>query len=85
MEENWYYKLKPKKEVDPGKLLNAIQESGPALCLLQEIQIQPALLEKKPRGKRVVCPLCQGASPATAQGICLACQGESPYLSQSRK
>jgi formylmethanofuran dehydrogenase subunit E len=77
--KDWYYKLKPKSETDPGKLLKALQKSGPALCSLQEIRIQPALLLRKPRGKRVVCPRCQEASPATAQGLCLACQGESPY------
>ncbi|HSO71663.1 MAG TPA: formylmethanofuran dehydrogenase subunit E family protein [Thermodesulfobacteriota bacterium] len=79
--KDWYYKLKPKKEVDPDKLLQAIQGSGPALCSLQGIQVTPALLEKKPRGNRVVCPQCQEASPATAPGLCLACRGESPYLS----
>ncbi len=83
--KDWYYKLKPKKEVDSGQLLKAIQESGPALCSLQEIRIQPALLVKRPRGKRVVCPQCQESFPADAPGICLACQGKSPYLSQSRE
>jgi formylmethanofuran dehydrogenase subunit E len=83
--KDWYYKRKPKQEVDSGQLLKAIQESGPALCSLQEIRIQPTLLIERPRGKRVVCPQCQEAFPENAQGICLACQGESPYLSLSRE
>jgi formylmethanofuran dehydrogenase subunit E len=82
---DWYYKLKPKNEVDPGKLLYAIQGSGHSLCSLQEIRIQPRLLVKKPRGKRVVCSQCQEASPETDQGLCLACQGESPYLFITRE
>ena len=83
--KDWYYKLKSKEEMDSGKLLNAIQESGHTLCSLQEIQIRPALLVKEIRGKRVVCPHCREAFPATAQGSCLACRGESPYLFLTRE
>ena len=82
---DWYYKLKPKKEVDTDKLLQAIQGSGPTLCSLQGIQVAPTLLERKSRGNRVVCPQCQEASPATAPGLCLACRGESTYLYPSRE
>lgn len=78
---NWYYKLKPKEEVDSDELLNAIQTGGYDLCKLQEIQVQPFLLVKIKRGERVICPQCQEAYPSNGQGICLACQGEYPYLS----
>jgi formylmethanofuran dehydrogenase subunit E len=78
--KNWYYKLKPKDQVDPVELLDSIKKGGPGLCSLQEIQVQSALLEKTKRGKRVLCPNCQEAYPSNEQGLCLACQGESPYV-----
>jgi formylmethanofuran dehydrogenase subunit E len=78
--KNWYYKLKPKDQVDPVELLDSIKKGGPGLCSLQEIHLQPVLLEKTKRGKRVICPSCQEAYPSNEQGRCLACQGESPYV-----
>ena len=78
--KNWYYKLKPKEEVDSAELLEAIEKGGAGLCTLQEIRMQSAFLAKTKRGKRVICPHCQEAYPENSQGLCLACQGESPYL-----
>ncbi len=77
--KNWYYKLKSKEEVDPNELLDSIQKGGYDLCKLQEIRVQPLLLVKTKRGRRVVCPQCQEAYPSNGQGLCSACQGESPY------
>jgi formylmethanofuran dehydrogenase subunit E len=78
--KNWYYKLKTKEESDLTLLLDSIRQGGFTLIDLQEIQVLPALLVKKKRGKRVVCPRCQEAYPANGEGLCLACQGQSPYL-----
>jgi formylmethanofuran dehydrogenase subunit E len=75
----WYYKLKSKEETDLNNLLDSIQQGGAALCNVRSIQIQPALLEKEKRGKRIICPQCREAYPANGQGLCLACQGQSPY------
>ena len=71
----WYYKLKPKEETDPERLLAAIQEEGETLCRLQKIQIHPAFLAKTPRGKRIICPQCQEAYPDHGNGLCPACRG----------
>jgi formylmethanofuran dehydrogenase subunit E len=76
----WYYKLKSKEETDLNNLLDSIRQGGASLCNVRSIQVQPALLEKVKRGKRVICPQCLEAYPDNGQGICLACQGNSPYL-----
>jgi formylmethanofuran dehydrogenase subunit E len=78
--KTWYYKLKSKEETDLNNLLDSIQQGGAALCSVREIQIQPALLKKTKRGKRVICLQCREAYPENGQGLCLACQGNSPYL-----
>jgi formylmethanofuran dehydrogenase subunit E len=81
--KNWYYKLKPKEEVDSNELLNSIQKGGQDLCHFQDILMKPPWLVKTKRGKRVICPQCLEAYPANSQGLCLACQGDSPYLSSN--
>jgi formylmethanofuran dehydrogenase subunit E len=78
--KTWYYKLKSKEETDLNNLLDSIQQGGPSLCNVRSIQVEPALLEKMKRGKRVICPQCREAYPENGQGLCLACQGNSPYL-----
>jgi formylmethanofuran dehydrogenase subunit E len=78
--KNWYYKLKSKEEVDLDDLLDSIRKGGASLCNVQPIQVQPALLKKIKRGKRIICPQCREAYPDNGQGLCLACQGDSPYF-----
>ncbi|HMK65945.1 MAG TPA: formylmethanofuran dehydrogenase subunit E family protein [Thermodesulfobacteriota bacterium] len=76
----WYYKLKPKNEVDLEALLDSIQRGGKEICSFRQIQVRPSLLKKTKRGKRIICPQCREAYPDNGQGLCLACQGQSPYL-----
>lgn len=83
--KDWYYKLKPKEEVDPTELLNAIENGGQDLYIVQEIKVHPDLLIKKKRGERVICPQCQEAYPSNGKGLCLACQGNSPYGEGERR
>jgi formylmethanofuran dehydrogenase subunit E len=73
--KTWYYKLKPKEETDPERLLAAIREEGDGLCRLQKIQMQPALLAKEHRGERIICPSCREAYPDNGKGTCPACLG----------
>jgi formylmethanofuran dehydrogenase subunit E len=73
--KTWYYKLKPKEETDPERLLAAIREAGKGICRIQKIQIQPALLAKEHRGKRIICPRCREAYPDDGNGSCPACLG----------
>ncbi len=81
--KTWYYKLKPKVEVDLDDLLDSIQKAGQDLCKLQDIQMKPDLMIKTKRGSRVICPQCLEAYPANGHGLCLACQEDSPYLSNT--
>ena len=78
--KNWYYKLKPKEEVDSNELLDSILKGGRDLFNLQEIQVKPDLLVKTKRGKRVICPQCQEAYPSNGQGALSGLPGRSPYL-----
>jgi formylmethanofuran dehydrogenase subunit E len=77
---SWYLKLKPKAEQDKELLLAQIKEAGLALLSWQPVKIRPHLLNRKRRGRIVICPLCREAYPAQDGGICRACQGEVPYL-----
>jgi formylmethanofuran dehydrogenase subunit E len=77
---NWYLKLKPKKEQDAAALQSEIREAGEAVLSWQQVQIRPQLLQRRSRGRIVVCPLCREAYPAQDGGICRACQGEPLYL-----
>jgi formylmethanofuran dehydrogenase subunit E len=76
----WFYKLKPKNEMDLEALLDSIQRGGKEICRFYQIQVHPSLLKKSKRGKRIICPQCREAYPDSGQGLCLACQGQSPYL-----
>ena len=49
--KDWYYKLKPKEEVDPNELLDSIQKGGYDLCKLQDIQVQPDSAGKNKKGE----------------------------------
>ncbi|MEW6387470.1 MAG: FmdE family protein [Thermodesulfobacteriota bacterium] len=81
--QNWYLKLKPKREQDKDLLLAQIREAGTRVLSQEPVKIRPQFLGKKSRGRMVVCPLCREAYPAQDGGICRACQGEAPYLDGS--
>ena len=82
--ENWYMKLKPKKEQDSTLLMDQIKAAGADILGWQPIKIRPQFLQKRDRGRFVICPLCREAYPARDGGICRACQGEAPYLTDGR-
>ena len=71
--KNWYYKLKPKEEVDPKELLDSIQKGGYDLCKLQEIQVQPAFAGKNKKGEKGHLPSMSGGlsiqRPGTLSGL----------------
>jgi formylmethanofuran dehydrogenase subunit E len=76
---NWYLKLKPKREQDKDLLLAQIREAGTDILSWQRVNLRPQFLGKKSRGRMTVCPLCREGYPAQDGGICRACQGEAPY------
>ena len=78
--KNWYLKLKPKKEQDSNLLLVQIREAGSKICSLKQVIVQPQYLEKRKKGRIIICPICSEAYPSKDGEKCLACMGESPYL-----
>jgi formylmethanofuran dehydrogenase subunit E len=78
--QNWYLKLKPKRDQDKDLLLAQIREAGTQILGWQAVAMRPQFLGRKSRGSMVVCPLCREGYPAKDGGICRACQGEAPYL-----
>ena len=77
---NWYLKLKPKREQDKDVLLDQIKAAGRNLLGLQAVKLRPQFLVRHRRGKVALCPLCREGYPAQDGGICRACQGEAPFL-----
>ncbi|ABC76028.1 FmdE family protein [Syntrophus aciditrophicus] len=77
---NWFLKLKTKKEQDSERLFKEIREAGPDILELRNVKLKPGFLEKKHKGKIVLCPQCREAYPAQDGELCLSCQGGSPYL-----
>ncbi|MFZ0051692.1 MAG: FmdE family protein [Desulfobaccales bacterium] len=82
---SWYRKLKPKKEQDPDRILEEIQNAGPKILGWERVKIRPQFLGKRSRGRIVICPFCREAYPAQDGGICRACQGDGPYLTEGRE
>jgi formylmethanofuran dehydrogenase subunit E len=82
---DWYLKLKPKKEQDTQLLLDQIKEAGAAVLGWQRVKMRPQFLQKRSRGRIIICPLCREAYPAQDGGICRACRGEAPYLTGDRE
>ncbi|OPY78742.1 MAG: FmdE, Molybdenum formylmethanofuran dehydrogenase operon [Syntrophorhabdus sp. PtaU1.Bin058] len=75
----WFFKLKPKNEQNTELLMAQIKSAGETLCAVQTVQVKREFLEKRSKGKIVVCPVCQEAYPVKDGWVCKACQGGSPY------
>lgn len=82
--QNWYLKLKPKKEQNTAMLLDQIKGAGPDVLGWHPIKIRPQFLQKRSKGRIEICPLCREAYPAKDGGLCRACQGEAPYVTDVR-
>jgi formylmethanofuran dehydrogenase subunit E len=83
--EAWYLKLKPKAEQDSDLLLEQIKEAGAGILGSQKIKVRPQFLQKRSRGRIIICPMCREAYPAQDGGICRGCQGDAPYLNDGRE
>ena len=76
----WFFKLKPKREQDSRRLMEEIRDAGCSICKVKQVQVGPEVLRPKSRGDVVVCTLC-GESFRTRSGgtVCRACHGEVYY------
>ncbi len=78
--KTWFFKLKPKIEQSQDCIVTQIKESGEKLYGVHPVQINPQLLERRRKGRIVVCPSCGETYPLKDGNICSACQGLSPYI-----
>ncbi|MBN1614921.1 MAG: formylmethanofuran dehydrogenase subunit E family protein [Deltaproteobacteria bacterium] len=76
----WYLKVKKKREQDHELLLDQIKEAGYALLSIQRVRVEPEKLRRRKQGPVAVCPGCGEAYPARHGDTCKGCQGESPYV-----
>lgn len=76
----WYLKLKTKKEQNFQLLIDQIREGGHGLLSVQRIRVEPEKLQRKKLGPVGLCPACGEAYPLAHGSRCKGCQGESPYL-----
>jgi formylmethanofuran dehydrogenase subunit E len=87
---NWYFKLKAKKEQDEELLMEQIREAGARICSIQHVKVANRFLGTRHRGGFGVCSQCREAYPLADGPVCLDCQGEGLYArasaaEQSRK
>jgi formylmethanofuran dehydrogenase subunit E len=77
--ETWYFKSKPGKEQDRGKIALEIKEAGDTILSIQHVRVRAQIAEKKHKGSVALCPECREAYPADDGKTCLACQGNKLY------
>ena len=75
----WFFKLKPKKEQDPERLLYEAKSAGASICGTQRVRVPHRLRDKQHRGEFALCPQCKESYPLADGLTCLACQGEELY------
>jgi formylmethanofuran dehydrogenase subunit E len=80
---NWFFKLKPKKEQDDQLLMNQIREAGAAICSVMRVKVAGRILEKRHRDSFAVCPRCNESYPTADGALCLGCQDTAPYVVKS--
>jgi formylmethanofuran dehydrogenase subunit E len=76
---DWFFKLKAKKDQDPAALRDQIIEAGTEILSIEEVHVDTGRLPKKGKGAIATCPACGEAYPVKDGSSCLACQGNSPY------
>ena len=75
----WFFKLKPKKDQDSKLLFEQIRDAGTSLYSMQKVRVQSQFMEKRSKGDIAVCPLCGEAYPLKDGEICRGCRDENLY------
>lgn len=76
----WFFKLKPKREQDSQRLMEEIRDAGCSICKVEQAQVSPEVLRQKSRGDVAVCTLCGESFRTQGAGtVCRACHGEAYY------
>lgn len=77
---NWYLKLKPRKEQDSDLLREQIIEVATDILTVKPVNVRKIFLRKRSKSGIAVCQICGEAYPVKDGCICLACQGKDPYV-----
>lgn len=75
----WYLKLKKKKDQNGPLLFDQIKEAGHQLLSIQRIRVEPETVRRQKLGPVALCPDCGEAYPLRHGDRCKGCQGEAPY------
>lgn len=78
--KTWFFKLKHKKEQDPGLLLGEIEKAGSMVCGFEEVKLDPDFISGHSRKGFALCPRCHESFPSEHGSVCLGCRGKLPYL-----
>ncbi len=76
---NWFFKLKTKKEQDPQRLNEAIKNAGHSICKMEQVEVNSEVLKRKSRGNVAVCAICGESFRTNGGTVCRACHGEIYY------
>jgi formylmethanofuran dehydrogenase subunit E len=77
---NWFLKLKPKKEQNHDLLMSQIKDAGHSILSMQKIKVNPETVSRGKSGPSALCPLCGEYYPAKHGEKCRSCSGASPYI-----
>ena len=78
----WYFKLKSSKEQKREDITREIGQAGSNILSVHQVKIQPEAVERRHKGKIVVCPQCREAYPLDDGAACMLCQGNTPYTQE---
>jgi len=77
----WFFRLKLKKEQNTQELLKKTIEAGPSILSIEPIKISSEFLVKKTKKSIFICQICKEAFPSEEETICPACRNDFlPYV-----
>ncbi|OGN90412.1 MAG: hypothetical protein A2158_05580 [Chloroflexi bacterium RBG_13_46_14] len=82
----WFFRLKTKKEQDTQELLNQTIEAGTGILNIAKVKIAPEFLVRKKKKSVEICPICNEAFPSDEGSLCPACRdGCLPYVTENEQ
>ncbi|HPC46585.1 MAG TPA: formylmethanofuran dehydrogenase subunit E family protein [Deltaproteobacteria bacterium] len=79
---SWFLKERPKKDQDPGEILDELRRAGRRIFSTQRVRVKPEFVADpgKERPAVGICPACGEAYRKNLGDACPACRGKGPYL-----
>jgi formylmethanofuran dehydrogenase subunit E len=76
----WFMKLKPKKQQDRDRLVEEIRTAGTDICTIERMTVRADFLRGTHQKSVSVCPICNEAYRGEEGPVCPVCNGRSlPY------